>query len=477
MTEINREMALKFLRSLLDRLQSLQSEEAQERVVEWLTHARDDLSEIPKSRRALREVVDALDLLEGPSSPGVYEPDRIWKERFPRIQRELRALLRQVEQVGWDPEDEDEHREQVRRLASSRSHTPAEPADQRQVFICHADIDKEIATCLKEYMENADQLVKVFVASHPESLPAGREWWEDIRDNLKISSLVLTLVSSRSKSRPWIYFESGGAFFKGTTVIPLAVPPEPKSFPPPLGVLQGLDLGSASDVNALVGQLGQTLGVRFARGPQDLAAELTTIFKRQPVTDRPEADHPDAVHATWLDTLRTLAGRGGTVRVYPVIPALYADDDFELFDLSIPGTLRLKKLTSGHLVSIPMHRVVGVHQEGKTHLLEVRGRIQWIDEGELWRFIPESPDPSDSHGFARDVALEAPELKRLERSLQASGWRVSFLHEIRGKSEISENRQLVYTTDGRYLRIPHRSYNLVMVKSREWAPPEFHFNT
>src|SRR2546428_3456989 len=155
----------------------------------------------------------------------------------------------------------------------------------RKIFICHAAADKEVAGCLKTFLEDSDKPVDVFVASHPEDLPGGVEWWKEIRYKLSDAGVMLTLFSPRSPERPWIYFESGGAYFKGIHVIPLAVPPESRDLPPPLGVLQARHLGALEDVRALVGQLGHVLGVRFSASPEKLARELSAIFERLEGTD------------------------------------------------------------------------------------------------------------------------------------------------------------------------------------------------
>ncbi|HYV19377.1 MAG TPA: toll/interleukin-1 receptor domain-containing protein [Verrucomicrobiae bacterium] len=138
------------------------------------------------------------------------------------------------------------------------------------IFICHAEVDKPIATALKTYFEKSNHGVEVFQASHPASLPGGHEWWNGIRDALNRATVVLTLYSERSKERPWLYFESGGGHFRGALVIPLVVPPERRSIPPPLGVLQARDLASKEDVAALVKEVGRRLDVTFLGSSEGL---------------------------------------------------------------------------------------------------------------------------------------------------------------------------------------------------------------
>jgi hypothetical protein len=160
--------------------------------------------------------------------------------------------------------------------------TSRRASTERRVFICHAEVDKAIANILRDYLLRAKPNVQVFVASHPEDLPGGRQWWDEIRDNLSKASVVLTLVTVRSKDRPWLHFESGGALFQGTPPIPLAVPPIRKEFPLPLGVLQGFDLGVADDVAALIGQLSDELKVRFDEPVEALGRGLSEVFSTMP---------------------------------------------------------------------------------------------------------------------------------------------------------------------------------------------------
>jgi len=167
--------------------------------------------------------------------------------------------------------------------------TPPRAPIQRRVFICHAEVDKAIANILRDYLLKAKPSVQVFVASHPEDLPGGRQWWDEIRDNLSNARVVLTLVTVRSKDRPWLHFESGGALFQGTPPIPLAVPPIRKEFPLPLGVLQGFDLGVAADVRALIGQLSTELNVRFEGSAETLGRGLSEVFATMP----PQAGHAE----------------------------------------------------------------------------------------------------------------------------------------------------------------------------------------
>ncbi len=339
-------------------------------------------------------------------------------------------------------------------------------ARTRRIFICHAAEDKAIARILKQYMEQADTRVDVFVASHPESLPGGREWWDEIRDNLKASSVVLTLVSRASKNRPWIYFESGGAFFLGTTVIPVAVPPEAKGLPPPLGVLQGYTIGALEDVRALVAQTASVLGVKFPWSADKLFADLLGAIGEPGSDTTPPQAPPPAGQQDWRKALRVLAERGATILVHPIVPPAFADNVFEIGPIE-DTRIGLFKQDSRHRVDVPPYRIIGIRISGDAHVLDIHGRVQWIDAEDSWKYLPEDIDPRDPLGLARDVDMRSAEVQSLTEKLRADGWQVAFQREIKARSRLSRDHQLVYGGDGRHLRVPDRVAPSVMVKYRE----------
>lgn len=342
-------------------------------------------------------------------------------------------------------------------------------AGSASVFICHAEVDKQVANALRDYLRTADKKVDIFVASHPESLPGGHEWWDDIRDNLKRAKIVLTLVSSRSKDRPWLYFESGGGFFKGALVIPLALPPERKSFPLPLGVLQGFDLGSTTDVKALVKQLSTALSVAFARSSEDLAREIDDRMRKMSV-DVPQASTVQRQQPSWEVELRKLAARGGTVRVHPVVPAVFAAKEFAIQEIEATG-VGLRKLDSSHVIYVPPYRVLGIRRDASGYVLDVLGRVQWVDEDSNWHFMPEELQVNDPHGLPREIPTNTDEVTHLIGKLRSDGWHVAFVHEPNAKARAGKDYQLVYGSDGRYLKIPGRPYAQLMVKYRAGAGP------
>ncbi len=339
-------------------------------------------------------------------------------------------------------------------------------AGSRTVFVCHAEADKPVATVLKRFFGQADRTVEVFQASHPASLPGGYEWWPGIRDALLRASVVLTLVSPRSKDRPWLHFESGGAYFKGKRVIPLAVPPERKSLPPPLGVLQARDLAAKEDVAAIVKEVGQVLKVTFVGSPEDLWIALRDASARLSESSAGLSNGTREDAPPWERQLRSLAARGGTVQVHPIVPPAFAGDVFEIGPID-DMTIGLLKQDSRHRIDIPPNRVINIRKAGDGHVLDLHGRVQWTDAEDSWQYMPEDIDPKDPIGLGRVVDPRSQEITALEKKLNAAGWKTGFAHEIKARSRLTRSYQLVYASDGRYLRTPDRVAPSVMVKRRD----------
>jgi len=348
-----------------------------------------------------------------------------------------------------------------------RTDTAASEASRRTVFICHAESDKTIANVLKDYLEASDQPIKVFVASHPDSLPGGRDWWNGIIDNLKMATIVLSLYSPRSKERPWLHFESGGAHLRGTLVIPLAVAPELKTMPLPLGALQAYALDAVGDVRSLVHQIGRTFGVRFTNPENALHDRLVKEMQHLSDTVPASVSSLGSGDTSWKGVLRKAVAAGHLIYVSPAVPSIYNPAAFEVVAVD-DERIGLRKADSGHLANIPPYTVIGIHkeQDGR-YLLRIGGRIQWIDADNSWRFMPEALGADDPDGLPREVDMQSTDVERLSEKLRTEGWQVEFEHETRAKSRLSQDRQLVYGHDGRYLRVRRDQIGLcVMVKHR-----------
>lgn len=131
-------------------------------------------------------------------------------------------------QVFHSPADPDNVRVKIlvagqRRLVDLQA--AASSADpQLQVFISHIVQEKPVALKLKEYLQKAyGKELPVFVSSDQTSIGGGRKWFDHIISNLRVSKIIIILVSQESARREWINFEGGFGDGVGATVIPVAI--------------------------------------------------------------------------------------------------------------------------------------------------------------------------------------------------------------------------------------------------------------
>src|ERR1700737_3484751 len=89
------------------------------------------------------------------------------------------------------------------------------------IFISHIHEDAAVATELQRWISDAllDGVLFFNTAQQP-SLQPGDPWRDIIIAKLRECTLLLTITSSQSVRRPWINFESGGAWLAGAAVIP-----------------------------------------------------------------------------------------------------------------------------------------------------------------------------------------------------------------------------------------------------------------
>jgi hypothetical protein len=138
--------------------------------------------------------------------------------------------------------------------------------DKPTVFISHAATDEPIASVVRGEIRRifADG-VEVFASSGPGVIEPGAEWLRSIRDNLTAATAVIVVVTPTSVNRPWVWFEVGASWSKMEEgegrIIPVCVPEIDKgNLPEPLGRLQAMSLGDATETKevfrALVDQFG-----------------------------------------------------------------------------------------------------------------------------------------------------------------------------------------------------------------------------
>jgi hypothetical protein len=125
------------------------------------------------------------------------------------------------------------------------------------VFISHAATDAPIAEILHTEIDRIFAGgVRIFASSVPGVIEPGTDWLKSIRKSLTAATAVIVIVSPTSLNRPWVWFEVGASWSKmeegDGKIIPVCVPEVDKgSLPEPLGRLQAMSLGKASETKEI----------------------------------------------------------------------------------------------------------------------------------------------------------------------------------------------------------------------------------
>jgi hypothetical protein len=192
---------------------------------------------------------------------------------------------------------------------------------EKVVFISHANEDTELAVHLKDLIEDSFiGSISAFVSS--ESISPGDDWRQRIRENLRQATDFIILLTPRSYNRPWVNFEAGAAYGRGTRFIPVCAKGLSISHVgPPLGDPQMLIINCADNVRALIRSLARPYGYRpkiddsrvqsilalATLQPNDLPPPLTGNAKQQETVIlrqmREEHDALDTARYTFWETL------------------------------------------------------------------------------------------------------------------------------------------------------------------------------
>jgi hypothetical protein len=132
----------------------------------------------------------------------------------------------------------------------------------RQLFISHISKESALAQVLKERLlaDFAGHL-EVFVSSDRSSIGAGTKWLDEVDQALKQADLVVVMASPESVTRPWVNFEAGAVWLRGTRLIPACHSGmTPATLPTPLNMLQAIDFADATGLQKLYDAVAAMLG-------------------------------------------------------------------------------------------------------------------------------------------------------------------------------------------------------------------------
>ncbi len=146
---------------------------------------------------------------------------------------------------------------------------------KKVIFISHIATEHSEATAIKEYVEKLyPNTVDVFISTSWDSIAPGDDWFKKIEEAINSCEITFVLCSPESVSRPWIFFETGAAWFSKKKVIPLCHKGmTPNGLPAPMVRLQGVDV-NAGEKTPFLARVADVVSHRLALPePEPISAE------------------------------------------------------------------------------------------------------------------------------------------------------------------------------------------------------------
>jgi hypothetical protein len=155
------------------------------------------------------------------------------------------------------------------------------------VFISYSSLDSVAAARLRSRLEKLTAgEVDFFLAGDDESIPIGVNWVKRIEEKLRRAKAVIVLLSHAAVTSQWVLFEMGFAYAKQVPVIPVGILGLEVNYqPPPISLLQGINVADAMGLNHMLEQLGKHLRRTFAATFAD--KDYDKIFGDAPVQTSP----------------------------------------------------------------------------------------------------------------------------------------------------------------------------------------------
>jgi hypothetical protein len=122
----------------------------------------------------------------------------------------------------------------------------------QRIFLSHAAADKALAGFVAGEIQEHLPSAEVFVASRAGDIPTGGKWLDEVERVLVTRDTYLILLTPNSIKRPWLWFETGVAWFQKFRILPICAGGLAKGeVPMPLASRQVLALENADDVRQL----------------------------------------------------------------------------------------------------------------------------------------------------------------------------------------------------------------------------------
>ena len=194
------------------------------------------------------------------------------------------------------------------------------------VFVSHATSDRRYVQLLGNYIERTIEDTKAFVASAPDSIPSGSDWFHEILRNLSSADALAIVYSRNARSSLWLGFELG-YFWRmqhGKNIHCVFDPT--LELPSPLNELQAKDFTDDASMAVFFRGLAKDLGRNYG----DDQIGITEIVDAAPKPD---------VFAKWKSLLqngqwseRELSGEHGNKTVWTSVedPSYQIENIYEV---------------------------------------------------------------------------------------------------------------------------------------------------
>ena len=150
--------------------------------------------------------------------------------------------------------------------------------------------------------------IEVFCSSDPTDLLPGSIWPTEIQTALEASDIFLLLATSRSLSRPWVWFECGTFWFKRKKLIPLCLGEVRKNeLPMPLSERMALNVDDLKDFDTLFSTIEGLTSIK--REPLDIQGVVNSLRdKEKIVSARAATDIAGWSGVSWDDKFLSYDG-------------------------------------------------------------------------------------------------------------------------------------------------------------------------
>lgn len=147
------------------------------------------------------------------------------------------------------------------------------------IFLSHASEDRELAAVLQAAINDAfPGAFQVFNAFEPDSIAISEDWRIKLKEAVQEATLLLVLLTPSAITKPWIYWETGGAFHRNIPIIPVIGPGcNDSGLPEQIRHLQAVSIQELKGLQQLFDQLAKQAGMTHLSRLCDLSETMRKI--------------------------------------------------------------------------------------------------------------------------------------------------------------------------------------------------------